>query len=98
MVIVPVLEPLDLGLKLTDRLQSSCFFNARLHVLLCVKSLDELMLEMTSAAFPELETVTTWAALVELTVTVPNETSVLEREREGVVLASSAVGNTRIPR
>jgi hypothetical protein len=56
------------------------------------------MLDMTSSAFPSLETVTTWAALVELTITVPNESDVLEREREGVVLASSAVGNTTIAR
>jgi hypothetical protein len=59
------------------------------------------MLDMVSAEvpeFPEFETVTTWAPLVELTEIFPNVRFVLEREREGVVLASSAVGNTRIPR
>jgi hypothetical protein len=58
-LMLPVREPPDLGVKLIEMVQFSCFFKLTLQLLLCAKSPETVMLDMTSAAFPPLETVTT---------------------------------------
>jgi hypothetical protein len=56
---LPVREPPDVGVKLIEMVQFSCFFKPTLQVLFCAKSPETVMLDITSAAFPPLETVTT---------------------------------------
>jgi hypothetical protein len=58
-VTIPVREPAEAGLKVTDTPQRSpLFFKGAVHVFPCAKSPDTVTLEIESATFPSLVRVT----------------------------------------
>lgn len=98
MVIDPVRVPEAAGLKEIERLHCALRLSEEPHVLLCINSAEDApMLEISKGRVPVLVTVTTWAELVDPTVTFPNVRSTVEIEIAGPeVFAETAIEAPRI--